>query len=57
VIGYYSHSCDLFVYVFKDLRDQQSIIYIGVIVIAKIRRPFLHFSFAASRWHRALGAE
>jgi hypothetical protein len=54
VIGYYSHPCYLIVYVFKDLREQQSIIYNAVIAIANICRPFLHFSLAA---YRALGAE
>jgi hypothetical protein len=40
-----------------DLWEQQSIIYNAVIVIAKIRRLFLYFSFAASRSHRSLGVE
>ncbi len=57
VIGYYSHPCDLFVYVFKDLRDQQSIIYNTVIDNAKIRRLFLYFSICRLPLSRALGAE
>jgi hypothetical protein len=58
VIGYYSHAHVSYLFMFlKICREQQSIFYNAVIVIAKIRHPFLHFSFAASRSHRALGAE